>query len=92
MDGIRTIRKDKEKDDGLTQKMKDSTERAVGRVNAVETRNRPFLILRKASESIGEIDPNIFCKLDAQQKDDIVEQMEEIVGLLDGLKEALRVH
>jgi hypothetical protein len=93
LDGIMVIQnKDKDKDDGLKRKMKDSTERAVGRVNAVETRNRPLLILTKAAEAIGEIDSNIFCKLDGQQKADILEQIDEIDRLLDGLGDVLRVH
>lgn len=76
----------------LQDKLKKSMNKAVNKVKATEVKNQPFILLDKASDSLGTIDINIINKLNDEQKSEIINKINEINDFLMNIKESINVY
>lgn len=84
---IREIRSNEE----IKRNFLHSTEKYINKVDGDTTRNQPAKQAEKAFDSLDLIDPNIFKKLSAEQKDDIREKLDMIDEIVSSIRRELDV-
>lgn len=84
------IRKIRNNED-IKKDFSHSTEIYINKVDADTTRNQPAKQAEKAFDSLDLIDTNIFKKLNAEQKDDILERLNMIDEIVSNLRKNLDV-
>jgi len=78
-------------DEELRAQLNHSTEKAIVKVNGELSKNQPNSQLAKAYELIDLIEVNIFTKLSSDQKEELLEKIDNIEQKLESLKESLDV-
>ena len=79
------------KDDKLRDSLSRSVEKYDNKVKVVETKNKPLQFVKRASDMIGLIDQEVIKHMNENQKEEMIENINDIEETIKEIKEALNV-